>query len=541
MLPSLVLCLTLATVLPPADLAAAGEAGLRAIRGEALSAHIRFLADDALEGRGTGTRGHAIAVRYVATQLQSLGFEPAGDGGGWFQKVPLVGMTVDARRSSLEIDGERLRYPGDVLVTPRPGVKAEDVRGELVFVGYGITAPQYGYDDLPADLTGKIAVLLHGAPRSERRDFFPSAASAVYADLETKSRALAARGAVGLVVVLTPDVEKDLPWPFFVRQAPFEKMTWMEGATPGKGMVLPSARLPSSALRRLLAKTDHTPEEIFAAGPVGKLKSFPLGRRARLRIGATVRTLTSENVVGVLKGAERSGEHVVVTAHLDHLGVGPPIGGDSIYNGAHDDASGVAGILEIARAFAALPKRPPRSVLVVGVTGEERGLLGSDYFARRPTVPLASIVANVNLDGPNGAWEPHDLIVLGADHSTLGDAARSAASALGLRLSPDPQPEAVHFIRSDQYSFVRRGVPSLFPGVGFADAQGRTEENRARDAWWVKNSYHLPSDEWDPSLDYEWMAKEVRADFLMTLAVALDPERPRWHDGDVFAQLFGAR
>jgi Zn-dependent M28 family amino/carboxypeptidase len=341
--------------------------------------------------------------------------------------------------------------------------------------------------------------------------------------------------------VLTPDVEKDLPWPFFVRQAPFEKMTWMEGAAPVKGVVLPSARLPSSALRRLLGKTDHTPEEIFAAGPVGKLRSFPIGRRARLRIGATVRTLTSENVVGVLKGAERAGEHVLVTAHVDHLGLGPPINGDSVYNGAQDDASGVAGVLEIARAFASLPRRPPRSVLVVGVTGEEKGLLGSDYFARHPTVPPSSIVADVNLDGPNGFWEPHDLIVLGAEHSTLGDAARSAASALGLRLSPDPQPEQVYFIRSDQYSFVRRGVPSLFPGVGFADARGRTDENRARGAWWLKNRYHQPSDEWDPSLDYEWMAKEVRADFLMALAVALDPERPRWRDGDVFAQLFGAR
>lgn len=214
--------------------------------------------------------------------------------------------------------------------------------------------------------------------------------------------------------------------------------------------------------------------------------------------------------------------------------------GDAIYNGAHDDAAGIAGVLEVARAFAALPKRPPRSVLVVGVTGEEKGLLGSDYFARHPTVPLSGIVANVNLDAPNGMWVPHDLIVLGAEHSSLGDAARSAATALGLRLSPDPKPEQVHFIRSDQYSFVRRGVPSLFPGLGFSDENGRSEKNLATMDWWIKNRYHQPSDEWAPALDYEAMAQEVRADFLMALSVALDPDRPRWRDGDVFAKLFGS-
>jgi Zn-dependent M28 family amino/carboxypeptidase len=252
-----------------------------------------------------------------------------------------------------------------------------------------------------------------------------------------------------------------------------------------------------------------------------------------------VRHLTSENVVGVLRGGERAGEYVALTAHLDHLGIGPPMNGDSIYNGAHDDAAGLAGILEVARAFSALPRRPARSVLVVGVTGEEKGLLGSDYFAAHPTVPLAGIVANVNLDAPNGAWPLHDLIVLGAEHSTLGDAARSAAAAMNLRLSPDRQPEQVFFIRSDQYSFVRRGVPALFPGAGFEDAEGRTEKNRAYLDWWGKNRYHQPSDEWDPALDYEAMAKEVRADFLMALSVALDPDRPRWRDGDVFAKLFG--
>ncbi len=539
MLGPLALSLTLLATPSPAELTEIGAPGVAAIRGEALSAHIRFLADDALEGRGTGTRGHAIAARYVATQLQALGFEPAGEEGGWFQRVPMLGTTVMPKGSEVDIDGQRFAYPNDVIVSPRAGASVQEVRGELVFAGYGISAPRYGYDDLPADLKGKIAVILFGAPRSDRSDFFPTAASAVYSDTETKARTLAARGAIGIIQVLTPDVEKELPWPFFVRQAPFERMVWMEGSTPGDGLALPTARVPAATLKRLLAKTKQTPDEIFAAGPVGKLRPFPLEIRGRIRVGARVRSLSSENVVGVLRGAERAAEYVVLTAHLDHLGIGPPMKGDAIYNGAHDDAAGVAGVLEMARAFAALPKRPARSILVVAVTGEEKGLLGSDYFAHHPTVPIDRIVADVNLDSPNGMWVPHDLIVLGAEHSTLGDAARNAAAAMGLSLSPDPKPEQVYFIRSDQYSFVRRGVPSLFPGSGFLDETGGRERNLEKIEWWVRNRYHQPSDEWDPALDYAAMAKEVRADFLIALAVAIDPERPRWREGDVFEQLFG--
>jgi Zn-dependent M28 family amino/carboxypeptidase len=534
-----VFALLLAT--PPADLKTQGEPGLRAIRGEALSAHIRFLADDLLEGRGTGTRGHAIAARYLATQLQALGLEPAGERGTFFQEVPLIGMTVQPEKCALEIDGTPLRYGENVLLRPRAGSAGDDVSGELVFAGYGISAPEYGYEDAPKDLRGKIAVVLIGAPRSDRADFFPSAASAVYSDGVIKSRLLAQRGAVGMIVVFTPDVAKHLPFPFFVRQAPFESMVWRQGSAPGTGAVLPSALLPFTELQRLLAKTGGKAEEIFAAGPAGKLKPFPLALRGHLRTSAALREFSSENVVAVLRGSEHAREHVVVSAHLDHLGIGPPIGGDSIYNGAVDNASGVSAAIEVARAFAALPRRPARSIMLLGVTGEEKGLQGSDYFAQSPTVPLESIVADVNIDGVNILWEPHDMVVMGAEHSTLQSAVQAALAAQGLKQSPDPEPEQVFFIRSDQYSFVRRGVPAVFPWSGWQDENGNIEKNRALADWWTKNRYHLPSDEWDPKGNYQGMAKLVRADFLMALAVALDPERPRWNEGDVFGKLFTRR
>ena len=524
---------------PPSNLEKVATLGLRAIRGEALSAHVRFLADDLLEGRGTGTRGHAIAASYVATQLQALGYQPAGDHNTYFQSVPLVAMQVIPERSAFEVDGTLFKYAEQVLFASRAGSQEDDVAGELVFAGYGISAPQYQYEDAPKDLQGTIPVVLFGAPRTDRADFFPAAASAVYSDTAEKTKLLASRGAVGMVLVYTPEIDAHLPWSFSVRQAAFDRMAWREGDRPGSGYALPVAIMPTTALATLLRKSGKKADEIFAAAPKGGLKALPLGNRAHLRIAAEVRRLTSDNVVAVLKGRERSSEHVLLTAHLDHLGIGPPINGDAIYNGAADDASGVAGVLEVARAFALLPKRPPRSILIVVVTAEEKGLQGSDYFARHPTVPIHSIVADVNLDGPGGFWEPHDLVPLGAEHSTLDAAVKAAARIQHLTISPDPEPEQVFFIRSDQYSFVKQGVPSVFPNVGFQDAAGHTEKNRAFDDWWTQNRYHQPSDEWDPKLDYENMAKEVRTDFLIALAVAMDPERPRWNRGDVFEKLFG--
>jgi len=524
-LSTLVHILLAAVVAAPAgNLGSVAKPGLSAIRPEALSAHIRYLADDLLEGRGTGTRGHAIAARYVAAQLQSLGYQPAGNGQTYFQSVPFVGTTVDADHCAL--DAVPLKHGDEVVFTPRAGATGDDVTGDLVFAGYGIHAPAYGYEDVPKDLRGKIAVILFGAPRSDRDDFFPTAASAVYSDTANKTKLLASRGALGIVLVVTPKILTASPWDLFVRGAAFERMVWKEGDRVGSASVLPMAVIPPRGLASLLVKSGENADRLFAAGPKGELKPFPLGARGHLRVASTVRQVTSENAVAVLRGSERPSEYVALTGHLDHLGIGPPINGDSIYNGAVDNAAGVAGVLEIARAFASLPKRASRSILVVVVTAEEKGLQGSDYFAQHPTVPIRSIVANVNLDGIEGAWEPHDLFALGAEHSSIEAAVRFAARATGLKISPDPDADQVYFIRSDQYSFVKQGVPSLFPHAGW------------HYLWWFKNRYHQPSDEWVPSLNYENMAKEIRADFLIALYLALDPERPRWNRGDIFEKLF---
>ena len=532
------LFLALLLAAPPPDLKAQGEAGLKAIHAEALSAHVRFLADDLLEGRGTGSRGHAIAARYIAGQLQSMGYAPAGDSGTYFQKVPFVGMTIQPEGCALTVDGQQLKYGEEAIYTPRAGTAQGDVSGDLVFAGYAISAPEFKYDDYPKDLKGKIAVVLYGAPHSDRDDFFPTAASAVYSDGTRKSRELAQRGAVGIITVLTPAVAAHLPFSFFARQTSFEQMVHLEGDKPGGGSALPGARIPYNLLQRLLAKSGKNADQIFKDGTAGKLKPFDLGMRASLKVSAALRKFDSENVVALLRGGERAAENVLVSAHLDHIGIGPAIQGDTIYNGASDNASGVSAMLEVARAFAALPKRPPRSVLMVAVTGEEKGLQGSEYFAKHPTVPLASIVADVNFDGVSWDFEPFDMVALGAEHSTLERHVQAALSAMKMKESPDSQPEQVFFIRSDQYSFVKRGIPSIFPSAGQQDERGDTAIRRAADDFYTKNHYHAPSDEWNPKADYENMAKEVRADFLMALSIALDPDRPAWNPGDVFGKIF---
>jgi hypothetical protein len=514
------------------------EPGLNAIRPEALSAHVRFLADDLLEGRNTGSRGHAIAARYFAAQLQSLGYEPAGENGTWFQTVPFVGMTVKPEGCELSLDGQQLKYGEEVVFTPRAGSAGDDVTGELVFAGYGVTAPEYKYDDLPKDLRGKIAVVIYGAPHTERPGFFPIAASAVYSDPLEKARRLARAGAVGMVIVFNPELETHLPFSFMARQTAFESMVWKDGDKPGSGYALPGARMPAAMLQRLIARTGRKADQLFAAGPKGSLKPFPLGIKAHLKTSYAVREFTSENAAGILRSGP---ENVVITAHLDHLGVGLPINGDAIYNGAVDNATGVSSAIEVARAFAALPKRPPRSILVVGVTGEEKGLQGSEYFTTHPTVPIGSIVADVNIDVVDTWWRPHDVVAQGAEHSTIQRAVDAATGVLGLAQSPDPEPEQVFFIRSDQYNFVKQGIPSVHASSGWRDEAGSVDKNRAKADWWTKNRYHQPSDEWDPKGDYEAMAIETRADFLIALAIALDPERPRWNDGDVFGKIFARR
>jgi Zn-dependent M28 family amino/carboxypeptidase len=286
------------------------------------------------------------------------------------------------------------------------------------------------------------------------------------------------------------------------------------------------------------AGVHESAEELMAKAARAEGTSRDLGIHVRAKTVASLRDTSAENVVGVLRGAggAQADEHVLYTAHLDHLGIGAARGGDAVYNGAVDNASGCAVVLDVARALASLPSRPRRSFLFLFVTGEEKGLLGSDYFAESPTVPLRSIVADLNVDGVLPEWTLHDVEGIGMEHSTLRGDVEDAARAVGLEASPDPDPKRLFFIRSDQFSFVKRGIPSVFVIPGTKDERGERASNRSKLEDWMAKHYHRPSDEWRASSRWDEVARFARFELLLGLSVATRDARPSWNDGDFYAR-----
>jgi len=543
------MALGLAAAAPPTapgdpEAAARGAAGLAAIRPRAISARVRFLSADLLEGRGTGTRGHGVAELYVATEMQSAGLAPGGVDGTYLQPVPLRAWRIDPAATSLAVQGPAapstwLVRDVDFVMLPDGEHSEVETDAPLAFAGYAVTAPEYGYDDLKgADLRGKVAVALDGAPLSDRANFFPPAAHAVYSDRREKLRRLAAAGAAGVLFVYTPGAEEALSWDGFARGAQ-EGMGWLEGGRLGSGVEGVPTRgvLSMRGFEKLLAIAGIPggTRAVMEKAEAGRLAPQAWKARVRMRVGSEMRDARASNVVGVLKGSdpELAAEWVVVSAHLDDLGIGPPVNGDAIYNGAMDSASGVAILLETARAFAALPVPPRRSVLFLATTGEEKGRLGSEFFARHPTVPRSRVVADLDIEGAPTVFPFQDAVARGAEDSSLAGPVATAAEALGIELSPDPFPKASALIRSDAYSFVREGIPSvsISPGVKGGDPEARER--------WARERRHTPRDEWDPSWDWEALARFARLQFLAGLLIAEAPSRPRWKPGD-FLQRFAA-
>jgi len=531
----------------PADAIALGAASAAAtIRPEAISAEVRFLASDLLEGRGTGARGHELAAAYVSSQLQGLGLEPAGEDGTYYQWVPLRAARVTS--SSLDVLPARgppvaLTSGTDFLASPDLARGQADVTAPLVFVGFGVQAPEYRYDDLAGvDLKGKIAVVFQFAPLTDRDDFFPGLPSALYSEYRRKLRLLHDRGVAGVLLVRTPRADRVLPWDVVVRAQRFESMALLNNGEMQPWLTVPKASLKGEAFQRLLQLSGRTESmaDLLAACESGHPRSFSLGISARLRVTSPVRALRSPNVIGRLPaatGSPSAAETVVYSAHLDHLGIGEPENGDAIYNGAADNAAGVATVLEVARAFTRLPERPRRAILFLLVTAEEKGLLGSEYFVGHPTVPLDRIVADINVDSGYPLFPVTSVQARGADHSSLLRDVQVAASALGYQLRPESEPEQNSFIRSDQYNFVRAGIPAIFAAESPADDTPAQREQALAER---KRRYHRPADEWRPDIDFAPAAALARFQFLVGLAVAQRGagDRPRFLDGDLFTTFF---
>jgi hypothetical protein len=507
-----------------------------------IRAHVSYLADDLLEGRGAGTRGHDLAMLYVAAQFARLGIEPAGDNGTYQQRFSMRESRLDLTSGRLVIrhDGTdvTLAPVNDMIVRPSAGEAASEITAPAIFVGFGIHAPEYGYDDFAGsvDVRGKIAVILAGSPTS-----LPSTAKAHYS--REKSAELARRGAAGVLSIETPAEEKRRPWAFGVNAARFPSMRLIN-ADGSLYEAYPVLRVTGSVSRvagaALFAHAPKPITDVFAASERSEAQSFPLNIELTLAAQSSVSDITSANVLGWLPGTDPAlaNEPLVVTAHLDHLGIGPAINGDTIYNGAIDNALGTAVLLAAAEQLATGP-RTRRPILFAALTAEEKGLLGASHLARHPPSRVKRYAANLNIDMPVILGPTREVIGIGSEHSTLGVVLAKTGADLGFTVSPDPQPGEVVFVRSDQYPFVRAGVPALFMKSGLKSLDP-TVDLAALETDFRKNYYHKPAD--DLTRPIHWSSATTFAELQTALirAIANDPVTPTWKPGDFFGKMFGS-
>lgn len=508
---------------------------------DALRAHVAWLADDAREGRMAGEPGYDAAAQYVADRFAEFGLEPGGEN-GWYQPVPLISYRVDEQSTTLiaHRDGNdtELEYKEHYTMGGDKVREETSVRAEVVYVGFGVHAPELGYSDYEGiDVDGKIVALFGNAPA-----IIPTTERAFYSSSRTKAKEAIARGAVGVISLVSKRIQNLYPWERRKREAGTRPgMAWVTlsgDAADYYPELRGSATISVDVARDLFAGTPISFDDARDATAESLPASTPLGFEVTLARKTRIENISSPNVIGIVRGTdpELAEEYVVFSAHLDHNGIGAEVDGDSIYNGAYDNAMGSSLLIETARAFAASP--PRRSVLFIAVTAEERGLLGSDYFAHYPTVPSESMVANVNLDMPLFLYPLADIVAFGSQHSSLEGIVRDAIAAEGFALTPDPMPEENIFRRSDQYSFVRRGIPAVYLKPGYQsldpdiDGEAIVKDHR-------KNHYHLPSDDMSRPFDWESVLRFARANVLIGAAIANDDARPSWNEGDFFGDKFG--
>jgi hypothetical protein len=515
---------------------------------KAIEAHMMFLGDDSLEGRDTGSRGHQIASNYIATQLAALGLEPAGEQ-GYFQSVPMrkALLVQSSAKMSLTKAGKTTNfdYPKQFFTGPSTLHAKADVTAPLVFVGYGLVSKEFNLDDYAnLDVKGKIVVMLSGRPKS-----LPSEEAAHIQSLKAENAA--ERGAVGVITLHTPSEEKVRPYANSLMYLTSPRMRWLhkDGKAEGEFESLTgSAYLHPDAAKVLFEGASRSLDDIFADLAAEKVPAgFALEGTVNLKRESTMEDITSPNVAAVLPGSDPllKDEYVVVTAHSDHIGFSNDVRSkDKINNGFMDNAAGVSIMLETARLFAQQAERPKRSLLFVAVTGEEKGLLGADYFAHYPTRPIDKLVANVNIDMPVLLYPFADIVAFGANHSSLGATVDTAAAAVGITQSPDPMPEQAIFTRSDHYTLVQKGVPSVFLMTGFTSKDPKQKGGEVWGKFFAKH-YHKPTDDKAGltadfgAIRYDAGATFADINYGITTEVANNPQRPVWLKDSFFGKIFG--
>jgi Zn-dependent M28 family amino/carboxypeptidase len=523
---SLILFLALAAISPAQQAPPASH-----FDGNTWWAHVKFLADDSLEGRDTGSEGLRKAQAYAVEQLQKASLEPAGVN-GFYQPVRFTQFQVDEAKSSLALvtngQSKPLSFADDAFIGTRSTRKSVNLTAPLVFIGYGLKIPEKNLDELAGlDLKGKIVAYLAGSPSE-----IPTALASHYQTAGERWKSLQAAGVIGTITILNP-ASMDIPWSRISvnRNHPSMDLADAEfNETPG--LQLGVTFNPASA-EQLFTASGHTFAEIAALGKDRKpLPHFPLA--VSLQANAIIQTASVEsaNLVAKLPGTDPAlkNEYVVLSAHIDHVGIGAPINGDRIYNGAMDNGSGSALVMDIAASLKAHPEKLQRSILFLLVTAEEKGLLGSKYFAAHPTVPLKSIIADVNVDMFLPIVPLKILKVGGLEESDLGSRAAAIAQSLGIKPIADPEPLRNTFIRSDQYNFIRKGIPAIKADVGFE--LGTPEQKIFKD--WLTNRYHAPSDDVNQPVDLGAAALYEEFTRRLLLDTANASARPQWKPDSFF-------
>jgi Zn-dependent M28 family amino/carboxypeptidase len=516
----------------PAEISAAGAITPALLRG-----HVRFVASDVTEGRAPGTRGDLVARTYVAAQLEALGLEPAAPGGGFMQKVPLVGVDTrvkapprfEGAKGALELKPEEF-----VANVGQPKEAVSLAGAELVFVGYGIVAPEFGWDDYAGtDVRGKVVVVMNDDP-SDDPNAFAGKTRLYYGRWTYKYEEAARHGAAGAIIVHTTP-SASYPWSVVQTSWAGPQFDFPDDPEP---RLETRFWTTEDASRRLVAVGGQDLDALRTAATKRGFKAVPLGVRMSAALAADVTRVESANVMAKLPGSDprRAGEVVLVTAHHDHLGTKPGAapGDDAIYNGAVDNATGVAGLLAIARAVTSLPRAPARTIVFAAVAAEEQGLLGAEWLARNPPVPAGRLAACVNMDALNVFGRTRDVTMIGLGKSTLDDLLVPLARWQGRTVKGDPFPEKGGFYRSDHFQCAKIGVPSAYVDGG-TDYVGRPPEwGKEINEAWTEKHYHQPTDEYRDDWDLAGMVEDVRLVFFLTVKAADAREMPRWRRGDEF-------
>jgi Zn-dependent M28 family amino/carboxypeptidase len=516
------------------------KAALDTITADGVMTHIKVLASDKYEGRGPGTRGEELSINYIADQFKQAGLTPGNPDGTYFQKVPLVGITTNQdAEMRVKAAGKdmKLKFGQDFVARTVRVVDKTSFDADMVFVGYGVVAPEYGWDDYKGmDVRGKVLVMLVNdppvpdpkAPSKLSEKMFKGRAMTYYGRWTYKYEIAAEKGAAGVLIVHETE---PAAYPWAVPRGSFTIENFdLVSKDNNMSRVNIEGWITSDKTRELFGTVGMSFDAMKKAALRKDFKPVPLNAHAKLTVENKIRRIESNNVVGKLEGSDpkMKDEYVIYMAHWDHLGIGSANEqGDKIYNGALDNASGCAGLIELARALKALPRPPARSIMFLSVTAEEKGLIGSKYYAENPLYPLDKTVAVINMDGLN-QWGPtRDVTVIGLGNSTLDDVLRAAAAEKGRVLRSDPEPEKGYYYRSDHFNFAKEGVPALYPkdGVDFIGKPadfGKKKRNEYTD-----KDYHKPSDEIKPDWDLSGAAEDLRLYLTVGYRIANTEKRPR--------------